>query len=57
TQNAIGRDVARSAIMATLHVPGVQRVELKKPAQNVVISNTQSARCTSRNISAGGTDE
>ncbi|EKG1103336.1 baseplate assembly protein, partial [Escherichia coli] len=56
-QNAIGRDVARSAIMATLHVPGVQRVELKKPAQNVVISNTQAARCTSRNISAGGTDE
>ncbi|EEV6491483.1 baseplate J/gp47 family protein [Escherichia coli] len=56
-QKAIGRDVARSAIMAALHVPGVQRVELKKPAQDVVISNVQAARCSARNISAGGTDE
>ncbi|EKQ0890936.1 baseplate J/gp47 family protein [Salmonella enterica] len=31
-QGKIGRDVARSAIMAALHVQGIQRVELTEPA-------------------------
>lgn len=56
-QGKIGRDVARSAIMAALHVQGVQRVELQEPARDLVIDDTQSARCTSFAISKGGTDE
>jgi len=56
-QRRIGRDVARSAIMAALHVTGVQRVELKAPASNIVIGDTQAAYCTSFTIETGGADE
>ncbi|WP_436878576.1 baseplate assembly protein [Escherichia coli] len=56
-QGGIGRDVARSAIMAALHVQGVQRVEVQSPPANVIISDTQAARCTSVTITKGGTDE
>lgn len=56
-QGGIGRDVALSAIMAALHVQGVQRVEIQSPISNVVISDTQAARCTSVTITRGGTDE
>ena len=56
-QGNIGRDVALSAIMAALHVQGVQRVEIQSPPGNVVISDTQAARCTSVTIAKGGTDE
>lgn len=56
-QGSIGRDVARSAIMAALHVQGVQRVEVQSPPDNIVISDTQAARCTSVIITKGGTDE
>ncbi|EHO5192882.1 baseplate J/gp47 family protein [Salmonella enterica] len=56
-QGKIGRDVARSAIMAALHVQGIQRVELTEPASDIVISNTQAARCVSVTLEKGGTDE
>ncbi|WP_168400656.1 baseplate assembly protein [Erwinia amylovora] len=56
-QGKIGRDVARSAIMAALHVQGVQRVELMEPASDMVIDDTQAARCALFNIDTGGTDE
>lgn len=56
-QGNIGRDVALSAIMAALHVQGVQRVEIQSPPANVVISDTQAARCSSVTITRGGTDE
>lgn len=56
-QGKIGRDVARSAIMAALHVQGVQRVELLEPASDIVIADTQAARCESFAIEIGGTDE
>ena len=56
-QGKIGRDVARSAIMAALHVQGVQRVELLEPASDIVIADTQAARCESFTIETGGTDE
>lgn len=56
-QGNIGRDIALSAIMAALHVQGVQRVEIQSPINNVVISDTQAARCTSVTITRGGTDE
>ncbi|MCI4217764.1 baseplate J/gp47 family protein [Dickeya dianthicola] len=57
TQGRIGRDVARSAIMAALHVQGVQRVELLEPAQDIVISDTQAAYCTGFTVTEGGSDE
>lgn len=56
-QGRIGRDVARSAIMAALHVQGVQRVELTEPATDIVISDTQAARCIAVTLEKGGTDE
>lgn len=56
-QRRIGRDVARSALMAALHVQGVQRVELLEPASDIVIDDTQAARCESFTIETGGTDE
>lgn len=56
-QGKIGRDIARSAIMAVLHVQGVQRVELLEPASDIVIDDTQSAQCDSFSINIGGTDE
>ncbi|HHP7426233.1 TPA: baseplate assembly protein [Enterobacter roggenkampii] len=56
-QGKIGRDVARSAIMAALHVQGVQRVVLLNPPEDIVIDDTQAARCISHIINVGGTDE
>lgn len=56
-QGRIGKDVARSAIMAALHVQGVQRVELVQPAADVVISDTQAAYCESSVITEGGRNE
>lgn len=56
SQWRIGLDVARSAILAALHVQGVQRVELDFP-ERIIISDTQAARCASVNIEPGGTDE
>lgn len=56
-QGKIGRDVARSAIMAALHVQGIQRVELTEPVTDIVISDTQAARCVSVTLEKGGTDE
>ena len=56
-QGKIGRDVARSAIMAALHVQGVQRVVLLNPQEDIVIDDTQAARCISHTTGVGGTDE
>ncbi|WBF43769.1 baseplate assembly protein [Serratia rubidaea] len=53
----IGRDVARSAISAALHVQGVQRVVLRAPAGDLQITDTQAARNTGYNVENGGTDE
>ena len=53
----IGRDVARSAISASLHVQGVQRVVLNSPRDDLQIDNTQAARNTRYTVDNGGTDE
>lgn len=53
----IGRDVARSAISASLHVQGVQRVVLRSPAADLQISDTQAARNIGYSVEKGGTDE
>lgn len=53
----IGRDVARSAISASLHVQGVQRVILRSPAADLPISDVQAARNVGYVVENGGTDE
>ncbi|MBH2662253.1 baseplate J/gp47 family protein [Serratia ureilytica] len=53
----IGRDVARSAISASLHVQGVQRVVLRSPETDLQISDTQAARNIGYAVENGGTDE
>ncbi|RAX00773.1 MULTISPECIES: baseplate assembly protein [unclassified Photorhabdus] len=57
TQHRLGRDIRLSAIYAALHVEGVQRVELKSPAHDVVLDKTQVSFCTSAKLSVGGSDE
>lgn len=56
-QHRIGRDINRSAIMAALHVEGVQRVELHEPAQDIVIDGYSASFCTQTEILSGGYDE
>ncbi|MDC9603920.1 baseplate assembly protein [Xenorhabdus griffiniae] len=56
-QHRIGRDIVRSAIYAALHVPGVQRVELKSPAQDMILDKTQASFCTRVTVTIGGSDE
>lgn len=56
-QTRLGRDIRRSAIYASLHVEGVQRVELASPLADVVLDKTQAASCSEWSIFNGGTDE
>ncbi|CDL87257.1 baseplate assembly protein [Xenorhabdus cabanillasii] len=56
-QHRIGRDIVRSAIFAALHVPGVQRVELKKNLNDMVLDKTQASYCTRAHVALGGSDE
>lgn len=42
----LGRDVPRSALVAALHVGGVERVELILPAADVAITPVQAPHCT-----------
>lgn len=56
-QRRIGRDIRRSAIYAALHVEGIQRVELAKPSQDIVITTSQAGHCTGYTLTMGGADE
>ncbi|CDH31659.1 baseplate J/gp47 family protein [Xenorhabdus bovienii] len=56
-QHRIGRDIVRSAIFAALHAPGVQRVDLKTPAKDMVLDKTQASFCTRSEVIIGGSDE
>ncbi len=49
----IGREVALSGLYAALHVGGVERVVLTKPAADVVANETQAPYCTAIAISGG----
>ncbi|MCI4184069.1 baseplate J/gp47 family protein, partial [Dickeya dianthicola] len=57
SQHRLGRDIRRSAIYAALHVEGVQRVELARPAVDIVLDDTQASHCTGYTLTLGGTDE
>jgi len=52
----LGRDITRSAIIAALHVAGVQNVALIAPAQDVVIDPTQCAQIAARSVNVTGFD-
>ncbi|MCG8708833.1 baseplate assembly protein [Brenneria sp. 4F2] len=56
-QHRLGRDIRRSAIYAALHVEGVQRVELAKPAADIVLNETQASYCSGYRLMLGGADE
>lgn len=56
-QHRLGRDIRRSAIYAALHVEGVQRVELLKPASDIVLNATQASYCSAYHLQIGGSDE
>jgi phage-related baseplate assembly protein len=51
----IGREVVLSGLYSALHVDGVERVVLSKPAANVVTNDTQAPHCTAATIIYGGT--
>lgn len=53
----MGRDVTRSGLFAALHSEGVQRVELIKPAADVVTTREQATHCVAITIRHGGLDE
>lgn len=53
----MGRDVARSALIAALHVEGVQRVELLQPENDIVIAPLQAAFCTAQTVIYAGENE
>lgn len=52
----LGREVVVSGLHAALHVSGVERVELTKPAANIAISRTQAPYCTAIALVHGGTN-
>lgn len=53
----LGRNVARSAIIAALHVGGVQRVNLLDPVGDIVVEPTQVALAGARQVTIAGFDE
>lgn len=53
----LGRDVPRSALIAALHVGGVQKVALTQPAADVVCTPLQAPNCTGTVITLAGFDE
>ncbi|MCU1717428.1 baseplate J/gp47 family protein [Pseudomonas sp. 5P_3.1_Bac2] len=57
TQHRLGLDVTLSGLYAALHQPGVQRVELISPKQNLVLDRQSASYCSAINLSYGGLDE
>lgn len=53
----LGRDIDRSAINNALFAEGVSRVEIRQPAEDVELDETQAAYCTDVNIIDGGSRE
>lgn len=53
----LGRDIPRSALIAALHVAGVQRVELIEPAADLVFDLTEAGHADSISVTIAGTGE
>jgi phage-related baseplate assembly protein len=56
-QRRLGRDIRRSAVIAALHAPGVQRVELAQPSEDIVLDETQAGYCTGYTVTVAGYDD
>ncbi|OHV58650.1 baseplate assembly protein [Photorhabdus temperata] len=54
-QHKLGRDIRLSAIYAALHVAGVQQVELRAPAKDIILCKDQASYCTSAKLELGKT--
>lgn len=52
----LGREVVLSGLYAALHVSGIERVELVKPAANIAVTRTQAPYCTAISLLHGGTN-
>jgi phage-related baseplate assembly protein len=50
----LGRDITRSAIIAALHVAGVQNVILNSPVSDIIVEPTQIANVAARSVSVAG---
>ncbi len=57
SRHRLGHDIVLSGIYAALHQPGVQRVELSLPLQNIAVSPNRAAWNTNVDISIGGRGE
>ena len=53
----IGRDITLTGLTASMHVSGVQRVEMSLPAADIAITDEQAAYCTALTITVGGVAE
>lgn len=53
----LGRDIDRSAISNALFAEGVSRVELRQPAEDVELDETQAGYCTGVTVVDGGARE
>lgn len=58
THHRLGHDITLSGIYAALHQPGVQNVQITKPAADIVVGPNEAAYCApnARVISVGGRD-
>lgn len=56
-KHRIGISINRSAIISALHVEGVQRVELIKPAQDILITKEQASYCSNFTVRVDGYDQ
>jgi phage-related baseplate assembly protein len=50
----LGREITLSGVYATLHVEGVERVQLDEPAANVAVNRTQAPYCVDATVRHGG---
>lgn len=53
----LGHDITLSGLYAALHQPGVHRVTLASPTEDIICDNRQAAYCTGINISVSGINE
>lgn len=51
----LGRDINRSALIAALHVAGVQRVHLAAPAADIVLTMLQAGHAVNISVTVAGT--
>lgn len=57
SQQRLGRNIRRSAIIAALSVSGVQYVDLTAPTDDLVLTQEQASYCTAKTITNGGVDD